>query len=82
MVTTDKNADSDVTKELARITAEGTDAKGFASVVRGLAASAKTAGTLAVASGRWFVDTAIDLAGQLPVRDADALAKEFPGRTA
>jgi hypothetical protein len=82
VVTTGKDRDRDVTKELARMTADGTDAKGFAAVVRGLASSAKTAGAAAVTSGRWFADTAIDLAGQLPVRDQAALQRDFPGRTA
>ena len=84
MVTTDKetNHDADVTKELARITSEGTDAKGFANVVRGLAGSAKTAGAAAVASGRWLADTAVDLAGQLPVRSIDDLRREFPDKSA
>ncbi|MEO7630648.1 MAG: hypothetical protein ABIS44_04820 [Mycobacteriales bacterium] len=78
----DKDNERDVTKELARITSEGTDAKGFASIVRSLASSAKHAGAVAVTSGRWFAETAIDLAGQLPVRDLAALQKEFPGRSA
>lgn len=82
MATTDNGSKQDVTRELARITAEGTDAKGFASVVRGLAGSAKDAGAAAVTSGRWLADMAIDLAGQLPVRDHAALLAEFPDRSA
>lgn len=74
--------DSAATKQLARITSEGTDAKGFASIVGNLAGSAKTAGAAAVASGRWLVDTAIDLAGQLPVRDIEELRKDYPGLSA
>lgn len=82
MATTDNGTQNDVTTQLARITAEGTDAKGFASVIRGLAGSAKEAGTVAVTSGRWLVDVAIDLAGQLPVRDETALRADFPDRSA
>lgn len=82
VVMTGKKDERDATRELARITAEGTDAKGFASVVRDLAKSAKNAGVAAVASGKWFAETAIDLAGQLPVRDLAALKRDFPGRSA
>lgn len=73
--------ESAVTKELARMTAEGTDASGFASVMRALAGSARTAGTAAVTSGRWLVDLAIDLAGQLPVRTIAQLRADFPDRS-
>ncbi|MEP7053906.1 MAG: hypothetical protein ABI912_01490 [Actinomycetota bacterium] len=78
----DTRSDRNVTKELARITADGTDARGFASVVRALAGSAKTAGAAAVTSGKWLVDLAIDLAGQLPVRSMDQLRADFPDRSA
>jgi hypothetical protein len=82
VVTTDSGnelARTDATKELARITERGTDAGGFARLVTALARSAKTAGAAAVTSGRWFVDIAIDLAGQLPVRDLAALQAQYPG---
>jgi hypothetical protein len=78
----DTDRDSNVSAELARITAEGTDATGFASVVRALASSARTAGAAAVTSGRWLVDLAIDLAGQLPVRTVAQLRADFPNRSA
>ena len=51
-------------------------------MIRGLAGSAKEAGSVAVTSGRWLVDVAIDLAGQLPVRDETALRADFPDRSA
>jgi hypothetical protein len=79
---TNTGSESSVSTELARITAEGTDAKGFATVVRGLAGSARTAGAAAVTSGRWLVDVAIDLAGQLPVRNIAQLRADFPNRSA
>ena len=82
MVTTGNETERDVSKVLARITAEGADAKGFAAIMGALASSAKTAGAAAVTSGRWLVDVAIDLAGQLPVRDITQLQKDFPDRSA
>lgn len=80
-VVTIGNKSDNVSSELARITADGTDAKGFAAIVRSLAGSARSAGAVAVGSGRWLVDTAIDLAGELPVRDLDSLRADFPDRS-
>jgi hypothetical protein len=74
--------DSQVGRELARVSAAGTDAKGFAVLMRALAASARSAGAAAVTSGRWLVDIAIDLAGHLPVRSRSVLDAEFPGLNA
>jgi hypothetical protein len=84
MVTTDPGNDlarTEATRELARITESGTDARGFARVVAALARSAKSAGTAAVTSGRWLVEVAVDLAGQLPVRDLAALRAAHPNLT-
>lgn len=71
----------EATRELVRITESGTDARTFGRIVAALAISAKTAGTAAVASGRWLVELAIDLAGQLPVRDDATLRAEHPALT-
>jgi hypothetical protein len=71
-----------VGRELARVSAEGTDAKGFAVLMRALAGSAKLAGAGAVTSGRWLVDTAVDLAGQLPVRTLPVLQAQYPNLNA
>lgn len=81
---TDNNTDlarREATRELARITATGADAGGFARVVAALARSAKAAGAAAVTSGRWLVELAVDLAGQLPVRDVATLRAENPDLT-
>jgi hypothetical protein len=75
----DEQQDKRVSTDLARMAKDGPDAKSFAVLMRGLAVSAKLAGTAAVTSGRWLVDTAIDLAGQLPVRDITVLQAEYPG---
>jgi hypothetical protein len=73
------NDRDNATRELVKITQGGTDARGFAGVIGTLASSAKSAGTVAVTSGRWLVDLAIDLAGQLPVRTLEELQAEHPG---
>lgn len=56
-------------------------ASALASLTRALAGSARTAGTAAVVTGRWLVDTLLDLAPRLPLRDADTLRAHHPGRT-
>jgi hypothetical protein len=44
-----------------------------------LAASARSAGAMAVASGRWLTDTVVEFAPHIPVRDAAALHAHHPG---
>ncbi len=79
---TDVGPDGQVGRELARVSTEGTDAKGFAVLMRAMAGSAKVAGAGAVTSGRWLVDTAVDLAGQLPVRTLPVLQAQYPNLNA
>jgi hypothetical protein len=74
-------ARAEATRELARIPQAGADARGFARIGAALARSAKAAGAAAVTSGRWLVELAIDLAGQLPVRSLEALRAEHPNLT-
>jgi hypothetical protein len=40
--------------------------------------SARTAGTRAVASGRWLAETVLDLAARAPIRDAQTLTAQHP----
>lgn len=44
-----------------------------------LAANARRAGALGVASGRWLTDTIVDLAPHISVRDASTLQAHHPG---
>ena len=70
---------------VARIAAgEGDDAGRSRLVLtlgKALGASARTAGTAAVASGRWLADLAVDIAPRIPVRDAATLSAHHNGLT-
>lgn len=46
-----------------------------------LASSAKAAGTVAVAGGRWLADTVVDVAPYLQIRDHTTLHAAYSGRT-
>lgn len=84
MVTTDPGNDlarAEATRELARIPQVGADAGAFARIVAALARSAKNAGAAGVASGRWLVELAVDVAGQLPVRSLEGLRAAHPNLT-
>lgn len=48
-------------------------------LARGVAAAGRAAGAGAVLGGRWLADAVIDLAPQIPVRDAAALQARYPG---
>ncbi len=52
-----------------------------AALARLLAASARTAGAAGLASGRWLVERAIELAPHVPVRDLATLREHHDGRT-
>jgi len=43
------------------------------------AASARSAGAVAIATGRWFGDTLVEVAPYLPVRDLETLRRHHPG---
>lgn len=46
---------------------------------RGVAAAAHAAGAGAVFGGRWLADVVIDLAPQVPIREASTLQARYPG---
>lgn len=50
-------------------------------LARALAGSARGAGAVAVASGRWLADLAVDIAPRIPVRDAATLSAHHGGLT-
>src|SRR5438067_11478418 len=54
-------------------------AKALAALIPVMAKSAKRAGFVAVAAGRWLSDEIIEIAPKLPVRDAATLRKQHPG---
>lgn len=70
---------------VARIVAPQADDASRSRVVAALgtalAASARSAGTVAVASGRWLADLAVDIAPRIPVRDAATLSAHHHGLT-
>jgi hypothetical protein len=78
-------ASDDLTGVLARIAEP--DERGRAErqrLLRGLgstvAASARAAGTAALASGRWLADTLVEAAPSVPVRDERTLRAAYPGK--
>src|SRR4051794_24564325 len=60
---------------------EGGARSGIIRLVGALAASARTAGLLAVTGGRWLADLVIDLAPQLQIRDLSTLQAAHDGRS-
>jgi hypothetical protein len=80
----DEGGDRDVAALVARLTGDEQmnrveRGKAVASLARALAGSARLAGAGAVAGGKWLADTLIDVAPRIPVRDAAALQRQFPG---
>jgi len=63
--------------------AEGEDRrrrqKALAALIPALTRSAKASGVRAVAAGRWLTELIVDLAPQVPVRDAATLRSQNPG---
>jgi hypothetical protein len=57
----------------------GSRQRALLALVPALARNARTAGFRAVAAGRWLVDEIVELAPRVPVRDAAALRRQFPG---
>ncbi|HJQ00293.1 MAG TPA: hypothetical protein VJ851_01715 [Jatrophihabitans sp.] len=55
--------------------------KALAALLPVLIRSARQAGVRAVAAGRWLADLVQDVAPRLPIRDAQALRKQYPGLT-
>ena len=68
----------DLADEFERISEGDADAKLVGQVVRTLASSAKSAGTRAVASGRWLATTFIEIAPRIKVRDLETLRLHHP----
>ncbi|MCU1690219.1 MAG: hypothetical protein JWN61_2409 [Pseudonocardiales bacterium] len=56
-------------------------AKSLAALMPALAKSAQQAGVGAVAAGRWVTDVVLDIAPQIPIRNAAALRSHHPGRS-
>lgn len=56
---------------------EETDARALAALATSLAASARSAGAAAVASGRWLAEWLIDNAPRIPVRDRAVLEAQL-----
>ncbi|RZS82968.1 hypothetical protein EV189_3366 [Motilibacter rhizosphaerae] len=57
----------------------GERARQLADVAGALAGSARQAGGRAVVGGRWLVDTLLDVAPRLPLRDRETLRAHHPG---
>jgi hypothetical protein len=55
--------------------------KALAALLPVLIRSARQAGVRAVAAGRWLADLVQEVAPRLPIRDAQALRKQYPGLT-
>lgn len=66
-------------EDLARLADGPPDAGAAVRISKALAASARTAGAGAVASGRWLAETLIDLAPRIKVRDLPTLREHYGG---
>lgn len=55
--------------------------RALAALIPALTRSAKASGIRAVAAGRWLADLIIELAPRIPVRDAHALRRQYPGQS-
>lgn len=75
--TTDSAADVD----LAALAEKPSDPRALAAVAKALAASARKAGALAFASGRWLTETLMEGAPRIPVRNLAVLQAAHPGLT-
>lgn len=71
----------DVGDELGRVAGGDTGADALGRLTRVLAQSAKTAGAVAVASGRWLAELLVDTAPRIPVRDRATLEAHHDGLT-
>ena len=76
--------DRDVAALVARLSSDEQMSKTergrvLAALTRALVASARVAGIGAFAGGKWLVDTLVDAAPRIPVRDAETLRRQFPG---
>lgn len=58
---------------------EDADRSTYRNLVLSLSRSAKQAGRKAVVSGGWLVDTIVEMAPHVPVRDAETLSRHFDG---
>ena len=84
---TAEGGDRDVAALVARLSADEPMTKVersrvLGSLTKALVASARVAGIGAFAGGKWLVDTLVDAAPRIPVRDAEALRRQFPGLAA
>jgi hypothetical protein len=70
--------DVELHRELGR-TAAGEGEGGLHRLARLTLSSMRAAGAGAVATGRWFADTAIDLAPHIPIRDLETLKSHYEG---
>lgn len=71
----------DVSELLAETTESKLSARSLRQLSVALAGSARTAGTAAVASGRWLTDVVVDAAPHIPVRDLATLTAHHRGLT-
>lgn len=55
--------------------------RALAALIPALTRSAKASGIRAVTAGRWLADLIIELAPRIPVRDAQALRRQYPGQS-
>jgi hypothetical protein len=75
------NHDSELGEELGRVASGQTDRAALARLTRLLGRSAKKAGAVGVASGRWMAELAIETAPRIPVRDLRTLQEHHAGLT-